>query len=445
MGADTAPLRETDDVRIACGSEMGHAVQHLTVFLACSILALVKCYSLALVTLSAIPLALFIQIVTQVVANPLFAEERRALEDSSTTVERTTNAIPTVKAFNAENVETEKFARGISKATRNYVKQAIVWSINNVVTNLVLQIMFVAGFWFGSKLVASRKVSPADVMTVFWACLLGSSSLQGVVPHLVTISQGKASMASLVGLIRTPGIRKRVHIQAPESGRSFVADTDETYSPSPFSPLNRSAPAAKVPDKTAEDDARTIIPAKAYGEFSLRNVTFAYPARPETFALDDVSIFLPAGETTFIVGASGSGKSTIAQLLLRLYQPDAGEIFMDDQPLEYLDLAFTREHIFAVQQGCIMFDMTVHENVAMGLAGLPDRKPEDASRAQVIEACKMAMLDEFIQSLPEGYETRLGTKGASLSGGQRQRLAIARARLRDPTILVLGEQESTYG
>lgn len=182
-----------------------------------------------------------------------------------------------------------------------------------------------------------------------------------------------------------------------------------------------------------------ITPSKAYGEFTLRNVTFVYPARPDTLALDDVSIFLPAGETTFIVGGSGSGKSTIAQLLLRLYQSDGGDIQLDDHPLKHLNLAFTREHISAVQQGCIMFDMSLHDNVSMGLAGLPNRKPEDATREEVVEACKMAMLDDFIQSLPEGYETKLGTKGSSLSGGQRQRLAIARARLRNPTILVLGK------
>lgn len=441
-GANAPLSRETDDVRIATGSEMGHTVQQLTVFVSCSILALVKSYSLALVTLSAIPLALLIQVATQVVANPLFAEERRALEDSSTTVERTTNAISTVKAFNAQNVETEKFGRGVIKARQNYVKQAIVWSINNGVTNLLLQVMFVAGFWFGSKLVRSGQITAAEVMTVFWACLLGSSSLQGVVPHLVYIAQGKASMASLVGMIRAPAIRKKTILPVPDTGRSSGVDTDEDYSPSPFSPLNR--PGQNGPKPPITRAAEPVIPAKAYGEFSLRSVTFAYPARPEVLALNNVSIFLPAGETTFIVGASGSGKSTIAQLLLRLYQPDSGEIQMDDQPLQHLDFAFTREHISAVQQGCIMFDMTLHDNVAMGLAGLPDKKPEDANREQVVEACKMAMLDDFIQSLPQGYETRLGTKGASLSGGQRQRLAIARARLRDPTILVLGKQKVAY-
>lgn len=426
-------------MRIACGSNMGQAVQQLTVFLACTILAFVKSYSLTLVTLSAIPVVVIVQIATEVVANPLFAEERRALEDSSTTVERSTNAISTVKAFNAQNVENERFGRGVLRARRNYIGQAVVWSINNGLTSLLLQIMFVAGFWFGAKLVRSEKISAAEVMTVFWACLLGSASLQGVVPHLVVIAQGKASMASLIGMIRAPAIKKKVIVDIPDTGRSYDANYEDDYSPSPFSLLNRPQQAPVVSGASEPSSLEQIAPNKAYGEFVLRNVTFAYPARPDILVLDDISIFLPAGETTFIVGGSGSGKSTIAQLLLRIYRPDGGEIQLDDHPLNHLDLAFTREHISAVQQGCIMFDMTLHDNVAMGLAGLPDRKPEDATREEVVEACKMAMLDDFIQCLPEGYETRLGTKGASLSGGQRQRLAIARARLRDPTILVLGK------
>jgi ATP-binding cassette subfamily B (MDR/TAP) protein 1 len=162
--------------------------------------------------------------------------------------------------------------------------------------------------------------------------------------------------------------------------------------------------------------------------------------------LNDVTLFLPPGETTFIVGGSGSGKSTVAQLLLRLYTPVGGEITLDDQSITYLDDAFTKENIAAVQQGCILFDMSVHDNVAMGLAGAGVdsktgilRRPRDVTREEVEEACKMAMIHDFIIGLPEGYDTVLGTGGSALSGGQRQRLAIARARIRDPTILVLGE------
>lgn len=184
---------------------------------------------------------------------------------------------------------------------------------------------------------------------------------------------------------------------------------------------------------------RRVQPTKATGEVNFERVSFSYPSRPDDLILDNVSLFLPAGETTFIVGGSGSGKSTVAQLLLRLYQPDYGQVTLDEQDIQTLDLAFTQAHIAAVMQGCIMFDMNVHDNVAMGLAGLPNKSPRDATREQVIEACKMAMLHDFIIGLPEGYETKLGTKGASLSGGQKQRLAIARARLRDPTVLLLGE------
>jgi ATP-binding cassette subfamily B (MDR/TAP) protein 1 len=161
--------------------------------------------------------------------------------------------------------------------------------------------------------------------------------------------------------------------------------------------------------------------------------------------LRDVTLFLPPGETTFIVGGSGSGKSTVAQLLLRLYTPVGGEITLDDQSIAYLDDGYTKENIAAVQQGCILFDMSVHDNVAMGLAGAGvdmktgiQRRPRDVTRGEVEEACRMAMIHDFISGLPEGYETVLGTGGSSLSGGQRQRLAIARARIRDPTILVLG-------
>jgi ATP-binding cassette subfamily B (MDR/TAP) protein 1 len=301
--------------------------------------------------------------------------------------------------------------------------------------------MFIAGFWYGGKLVREDKISAATVMTVFWACLLGSASLQQLVPHLVHINHGKESMASLVGLMEAPSVVKpKARPESRHSTDTFLSLSSVTSTKLKNSrrPWSRSKPAAK----TTQLAIRQIKPNNAKGEYNLENVTFAYPSRPENLVLDDVSLFLPAGETTFIVGGSGSGKSTVAQLLLRLYQPDRGEVTLDDQDIQYLDLDFNREHVAAVQQGCIMFDMSVHDNVAMGLAGLSKRKPEDATREEVIEACRMAMMHDFISDLPQQYETKLGTKGASLSGGQKQRLAIARARLRDPTVLILGKQNS---
>jgi len=433
-----AIYRESDDVRIACGMNMGQSVQDIATFLACFIMALTKSWQLTLVTTSAIPLLVICQIITQIFVNPMFAAERRALAEASTNVERATGAMATVKAFNAQHIENERFEHGVEKARRNYVNQASIWGVSAAMGNFILMAMFIAGFWYGSGLVRAGKVSAATVMTVFWACLLGSSSLQQLVPRLVHITRGKESMAGLVGLMDAPTtVKGKVR---PNSAHS---DTTLTGSPlSPTSPRGISKPwcRSKNPkDNIASLALRKVKPNGAKGEFNLQGVTFAYPSRPDTLALDNVSLFLPAGETTFIVGGSGSGKSTVAQLMLRLYAPDHGEVTLDDQDMQYLDLSFTQEHVAAVQQGCILFDMSVHDNIAMGLAGLPNRKPSDATRDQVIEACKMAMMHDFVNALPQGYETKLGAKGASLSGGQKQRLAIARARLRDPTVLVLGE------
>lgn len=171
-------------------------------------------------------------------------------------------------------------------------------------------------------------------------------------------------------------------------------------------------------------------------------MTFTYPARPDDYVLRDVSIFLPAEELTFIVGPSGSAKSTVTQLLLLIYQLNSehGMIKLDDQDIRYLDQDRVREQVACVSQTCVLFDMTVHENVAMGLASAASRRrPESVTRAEVEAICTAALMHQFISELPDGYDTKLVHGGANLSGGQKQRLAIARALLRNPMILILGE------
>ncbi|ORY32221.1 P-loop containing nucleoside triphosphate hydrolase protein [Naematelia encephala] len=423
--------KETDDVRMGTAESMGSCVQSLFTFLLCFILALVKSPVLALVTLSTMPIVVLIQIVSQFVLQPLYAKERRAFAEASTNVERATSAIATVKVYNAQQAEAYRFLRATDKARESLRRQALIWGVNLGSSDFVFLATFVLGFWYGAKVVRDGRASSGTVMTVFWACLLGASSLQSAIPQLTTITKGKMSMASLMTIIKD------------EPGRPV----SNPFSPA-SSPQSASFQPAALNKSTKRFSLKGIRPPRCQGEFNLKQVSFAYASRPNDLVLRDITLFLPAGETTFIVGGSGSGKSTIAQLLLRLYNP-SGEITLDDQSFRYLDGNFTREHIAAVQQGCILFDMSVHDNVALGLAGAGvdsktglSRRPNDVTRREVIEACKMAMIHEFIDSLPAGYETKLGTSGSSLSGGQRQRLAIARARIRNPTILILDEATS---
>ena len=412
-------------MRLATGLAFGLALQYLSTFLLCFILAMITSPVLALVTLSTIPLVVLTQIVTQVLCAPLYSHERRAFAEASTNIERATSAISTVKAHNAQHSEVNRFTKLVTRATDSLERQAMVWGASIGITDFLLLSTFVVGFWYGAKVVRDGTATAGEVMTVFWACLLAASYLQMVVPQLTIMTKGKNSMASLLTVIKD------------EPGNPFSPSTSPQTAVFP----HRNS----LKGKPRPLSIKGIRPVRCRGEFDLRSVAFAYPSRPEIPVLRDVSLFLPPGEMTFIVGGSGSGKSTVAQLLLRLYFPSDGEITLDDQSFRHLDEAFTREHIAAVQQGCILFDMSVHDNVAMGLAGAgPNpktgeiRRPKDVTRAEVVEACKMAMIDEFINGLPDGYDTFLGTGGSALSGGQKQRLAIARARIRDPTVLILG-------
>ena len=166
---------------------------------------------------------------------------------------------------------------------------------------------------------------------------------------------------------------------------------------------------------------------------SLEHVGFCYPGR-ETWALKNVSLEARRGETVAIVGPSGSGKSTLAQLILRLYDPQEGTICFDGMDLTGLELRSVRERIGIVTQETILFNETVLQNVALG------RK--NATLEEITAACKVADADSFIEGLPMGYQTHLGDRGLKISGGQRQRLAIARAVLKNPALLILDEATS---
>lgn len=172
------------------------------------------------------------------------------------------------------------------------------------------------------------------------------------------------------------------------------------------------------------------------GNVNYNSIEFAYPTRPNTLVLQGLNIEVKPGQTVALVGQSGCGKSTTIQLLERFYDCDSGNVTIGDTDIKSVTLNDVRGELGMVSQEPVLFDKTIGENIAYG------DNAREIGKEEIIEAAKQANIHNFIVSLPLGYDTRLGDKGAQLSGGQKQRIAIARALIRNPKILLLDEATS---
>ncbi|TVO63981.1 ABC transporter transmembrane domain-containing protein [Denitromonas ohlonensis] len=321
----------------------------------------------------------------------LSRESQDRIADASALAGEILNAMPTVQAYTQEPAEASRFAERtetsfVTAIRRTRVRAALTALI---ITAIMGTIIFV--LWIGAQQVAAGSMTEGQLFSfVLYAAL---------------VAGGVGTLAEVWGdAMRAAGATERLL------------------------ELLHAEPAI-------HETATPITPAASpQAAIRFEHVRFAYPARPQLNALDDICLDIAPGESVALVGPSGAGKTTLFQLLLRYYDVSDGSIAINGQDIRQLSLHALRKDIAIVPQDPVIFSASAMENIRYGRS--------DASDDEVIQAARAARVDEFIDRLPEGYQTFLGERGTRLSGGQRQRIAIARAMLKGARLLMLDEATS---
>ncbi len=313
------------------------------------------------------------------------------IADTSGLAGESLNAIQTVQAFTLEDVHARRFGQAVEDSFRAAVRRTRVRAVLTAVATMVAFGGVTWVLWVGAHSVLRGTMT--------------GGQLSQFLMYAVYVAVAAASLSEMWGEIqRAAGAMERLV------------------------ELRNASPAIVAP----ENPVRLPVPGR--GAIRFEHVTFRYPSRPESAALEDFDLGVAPGETVAFVGPSGAGKSTSFQLLLRFYDPSRGRVLIDGVDISLADPRAVRERIGLVPQETMLFAATARENIRYGRPGATDAEVEAAAVA--------AAADEFIRRLPDAYESFLGERGARLSGGQRQRIAIARAILRDPPILLLDEATS---
>lgn len=382
---------DTTQLKAAFGSSASVALRNLFMFVGAVVLMILTSPKLSALALVAIPV-----IVLPLVASgrSVRKRSRRAqdrLADASAYAAENLGAVRTMQAYNAE----EEAARRFSAASEGaYQAARDATAARAILTFVAIFLAFasvIAVLWLGARDVLAGRMTGGELSQFVLYAVLGASSLGELSQVWTEVSAAAGAAGRIAELL---GVVPR--IVAPASPQS--------------------------------------LPAPARGEIVFDHVRFSYPAAPVAGVLEDLSLRIAPGERVAIVGASGAGKSTVFQLLMRFYDPNAGRILIDGVDIRTVDPHALRGGIALVPQEPTIFAASVADNIAYGQDG--------AARADIESAAHRAAADTFVRELDRGYETELGERGVTLSGGQRQRLALARAILKDAPILLLDEATS---
>ncbi|KAF2476461.1 P-loop containing nucleoside triphosphate hydrolase protein [Lindgomyces ingoldianus] len=383
------------DLQLACSAPLGECVQCCVIAVGALSIALYSSWNLTLAIICTIPIVYLVMSFLSSKISKRAHEQADKLQQALKHVTNAVSSIETVKCFNSERFELQKYGCVITQAGYLYNRQANLRSAQIGFMQFVTYSMFVQGFWYGSYLVTTGQRNPGQVMTTFWGALIAVQGITGFLPQFIVLQKGKIAGARLLATITR---LSKQNIDSEVQGGEK--------------------------------------PQRCVGDIEFKEVSFAYPTRPDQQALRDATIFFPAGDTSFVIGRSGSGKSTIGQLLVRFYEPTSGTISLDGVPLPNLDAGWLRENVTLVEQHSVLFKDTVRHNIALA------RRGDGVAHGEVESAVNFALLYQMIQDLPNGLDTVVGAKGSSMSGGQKQRMALARARIRDTPVLILDESTS---
>eukprot|EP01054_Gregarina_sp_Poly1_P001485 Gregarina_sp_Poly_1__1484@NODE_1371_length_4272_cov_409_771225_g159_i3_p1_GENE_NODE_1371_length_4272_cov_409_771225_g159_i3NODE_1371_length_4272_cov_409_771225_g159_i3_p1_ORF_typecomplete_len1323_score245_79ABC_tran/PF00005_27/8_2e44ABC_tran/PF00005_27/3_6e38ABC_membrane/PF00664_23/1_3e40ABC_membrane/PF00664_23/2_7e41SMC_N/PF02463_19/33SMC_N/PF02463_19/1_6e06SMC_N/PF02463_19/6_8SMC_N/PF02463_19/0_0013AAA_21/PF13304_6/0_00027AAA_21/PF13304_6/1_8e06TniB/PF05621_11/0_0016TniB/PF05621_11/0_029TniB/P len=394
---------ETSSVQLrdGVGLKSGRIVRFVTTFFGGYIVGLWKNWRMALVLTAVIPLIglTFSAIIFRVQKSSTRA--RKEYEKAGAIAEEALPAIRTVAAFGLESDFSTRFSDMIKRSLKSDLDGVGAKSVGVGLLFLFLFSSYALGWWYGGSKVIVPDVrqsgmaglaSTGNVLTCFFSILMASFSMGQISPPLSSLA---VAAKAAVGLMET-------------ISRESAIDPNDTSGDQPAHDLK--------------------------GEIEFRHVEFAFPTRLQRPVYKNVSFTMNAGERVALVGPSGAGKSTVVQLIQRFYDPQSGEILIDGKRLTDYNLQWLRSQMALVSQEPKLFCTSIYQNIAYGKQG--------ASESEIIEAAKQANAHDFVMSLPHGYNTNVGQGGSLLSGGQKQRIAIARAILRDPSILILDEATS---